>query len=67
MSLKLSNLLLRCKVLVVGAGTAGAAVSAKLGYRLGENNVIVLESSDVSLKFVKVTKVHVLKGTKIKN
>lgn len=34
--------------MVVGGGTAGCAVSAKLAYSLGANNVTVLESSDVS-------------------
>jgi glycine/D-amino acid oxidase-like deaminating enzyme len=33
---------------VVGAGTAGCTVSAKLAYRYGANNVTVLESADVS-------------------
>ena len=34
-------------MLVVGGGTAGTAVSAKLSYSLGADKVIVLDSAEV--------------------
>lgn len=42
-------LLCSCKVLVVGGGTGGCAMAAKLSSRLGKNKVIVLEPAEVSM------------------
>lgn len=37
----------RCKVLVVGGGSGGCAIAAKLASRVGKNKCIVLEPADV--------------------
>lgn len=41
-------ILCSCKVLVVGGGTGGCAMAAKLSSRLGKDKVIVLEPAEVS-------------------
>ena len=40
----------RCKVLIVGGGSGGCAMAAKLSSKLGKNKVIVLDPADVSYK-----------------
>lgn len=37
----------RCKVLVVGGGTGGCSIAAKLTSKLGKDSVIVVEPNDV--------------------
>jgi sulfide:quinone oxidoreductase len=37
----------RCRVLVVGGGTGGCSVAAKLSFRLGAGNVVVLDAAEV--------------------
>lgn len=39
----------RCQVLVVGGGSGGCAVAAKLSNKLGEGRVIIVEPADVSI------------------
>lgn len=39
----------RCQVLVVGGGSGGCAVAAKLSNKLGEGRVIILDPADVSI------------------
>lgn len=41
----------RCKVLIVGAGSGGCAMAAKLSSKLGKNKVIVVDPADVSTEF----------------
>ena len=36
------------KLLVIGGGTGGCSISAKLTSKLGKNNVVIVEPSDVS-------------------
>lgn len=39
----------RCQVLVVGGGSGGCAVAAKMSNKLGEGRVIIVEPADVSI------------------
>ena len=38
-----------CKLLVIGGGTGGCSVAAKFANKLGKNNIIIVEPSDVSV------------------
>jgi choline dehydrogenase-like flavoprotein len=42
-------------VLVVGGGSGGISVAAKLSYRFGAGNVTILEASDVYIKMKFIT------------
>lgn len=45
--LLINSLMCRCRVLVVGGGTGGCSVAAKLSYRYGAGNIVVLDSAEV--------------------
>lgn len=40
----------RCKILVVGGGTGGCSIAAKLTSKLGSDSVIIVEPNDVKNK-----------------
>lgn len=42
----LNKLFCRCKILVVGGGTAGCSIGAQLSSEIGRNECIILEPSD---------------------